>query len=157
MTLSPVTGRRRDYTTISVDIGVTDVTKNSRLFTVTSTTCSMLLLAVFFPSIDIQQSTSPAHPVSVPIRHASDKSSVVTSFETGICIHRKYNKIPGTCAVYTHACGGWAVFLEYGCGAPGIFKSPAFTYDHGLLSASHYFSFLGKRSGRMPPAERSAL
>ena len=91
-TFSPVTGRRLDYTSFSVDIGVTDMTKNSRLFTVTSTTCSTLLLAVFFPPIDIQQ----AHPVSVPIRHASDKSSVVTRFETGVCMHRKYTKIPGT-------------------------------------------------------------
>ena len=48
LTLSPVTGRRLDYTStnFSVDIGVTDVTKNSRLFTVTSTTCSTLVLAV---------------------------------------------------------------------------------------------------------------
>ena len=35
MTLSPVTGRRPDYTIFSVDIGVTDVTKNSRLFAIT--------------------------------------------------------------------------------------------------------------------------
>ena len=55
LTLSPVTGRRLDYITFSVDIGVTDVTKNSGLFTVTSTTCSTLLRAVFFPPIDIQQ------------------------------------------------------------------------------------------------------
>ena len=101
-------------------------------------------------------STSPAHPVSVPIRHASDKSSVVTSFETGVCIHCKYNKIPGAYAVYTHACRVWVVFLEYGCGALGIFKPPAF--NHAPLSASRYFSSLSKRSGRrMPPAERSAL
>ena len=37
LTLSPVTGRRPDYTIFSVDIAVTDVTKNSRLFAVTST------------------------------------------------------------------------------------------------------------------------
>ena len=29
-------------------------------------------------------STNPAHPVSVPIRHPSDKSSAITSFETDI-------------------------------------------------------------------------
>ena len=56
----------------------------------------------------------------------------------------------------------WVVFLEHGGGALGIFKSPVCTFNtikHGLLfSASHYFSFLSKRSGRrMPPAERSAL
>ena len=43
LTRSPVTGRRPDYTIFSVDIGVTEVTKNSRLFAVTSTTCSTLL------------------------------------------------------------------------------------------------------------------
>ena len=32
----------------------------------------------------------------MPIRHPSHKSSVDTSFETDILIHRKYNKIPGT-------------------------------------------------------------
>ena len=31
LTLSPVTGRRPDYTILSVDIGVTDVTKNVSL------------------------------------------------------------------------------------------------------------------------------
>ena len=32
------------------------------------------------------------------------------------------------------------------------------TINHGTLSASYYFSFLTKRSGRrMPPTERSAL
>ena len=71
MTLSPVTGRRPDYTVFSVDIGVTDVTRNRRLFAVTSTTCSTLLkelvvvTAVFSPPIDIKHYSSPAHPVSV--------------------------------------------------------------------------------------------
>ena len=73
LTRSPVTGRRPDYTIFCVDIGVTDVTKNSRLFAVTSTTCSTLLkelvhslIAVFSPPIDIKQALhSPAHPVSV--------------------------------------------------------------------------------------------
>ena len=55
----------------------------------------------------------------------------------------------------------WVVFLEHGGGALGIFKSPVCTYNQAWtfsLSASHYFSFLSKRSGRrMPPAERSAL
>ena len=46
LTLSPVTGRRLDYTISSLDIGVTDVTKNSRLSAVTAITCSTLLLAV---------------------------------------------------------------------------------------------------------------
>ena len=46
-----VTGRRLDYTIFSVDIDVTDVTKNSRLFDVASTTWSTLLLAVCLKSI----------------------------------------------------------------------------------------------------------
>ena len=90
-----MTGRRLDYPTFRVDIGVTDLTRNSRLFTVTSTTRMFHAAACcVFSTHRHPASTSPAHPVSVPIRHASDKSSVVTSFETGICIHRKYNKIP---------------------------------------------------------------
>ena len=58
LSLSPVTGGRLDDTIFSVDTGVTDVTH--RLFAVTSSTCSTLLLAVrvlkklFFPPIDIQ-------------------------------------------------------------------------------------------------------
>ena len=83
MTLIPVTGRRPNYTIFSVDIGVTDVTKNSRLFAVTSTTCSTLLklvTAVFVCSTYRHPASTinngPAHPVSVPIRRPSDKSSV---------------------------------------------------------------------------------
>ena len=65
-----MTGRRPDYTILSVGIGVTDVTKNSRLFAVTPATCSTLLKslvgAVFSPPIDMKQALhSPAHPVSV--------------------------------------------------------------------------------------------
>ena len=79
LTLSPVTGHRPDYTSFSVDIGVADVTKNSRLFAVNSTTCSTLLkqlVAVFSPPIDIQQAlVQHTQSVSVPIRHPSDNSS----------------------------------------------------------------------------------
>ena len=42
VTLSPVTGCRPNYTIFSENIGVTDVKQNSRLFAVTSTTCSTL-------------------------------------------------------------------------------------------------------------------
>ena len=80
MTLSPVTGRRPDYTIFSVDIGVTDVTKNSRLFAITSTACSTLLKELrsccvfsthrYQASMLIVQHTQS---VSVPIRHPSDK------------------------------------------------------------------------------------
>ena len=70
-------------------------------------------------------STSPAHPVSVPIRRASDKSSVVTSFETGICIHRKIQE--NTRCIQTRyplimRVASGLVFLEYGRGALGIFQ-----------------------------------
>ena len=55
----------------------------------------------------------------------------------------------------------WDVFLEHGGGALGTFKSPNCTYNQAWTfssSTSHYFCFLGKRSGRrMPPAERSAF
>ena len=78
VTLIPVTGRRPDYTIFSVDIGVTDVTENSRrFFAVTSTTCSTLVTAVFAPPIDIQQAlVQHTQSVSVPIRRPSDRSSV---------------------------------------------------------------------------------
>ena len=42
LTLSPLTGRRLDHISFRVDIGVIIVTKNNRLFTVTSTTCCLL-------------------------------------------------------------------------------------------------------------------
>ena len=75
LTLSPVSGRRPDNTIFSVDIGVTDVTKNNRLFAVTSTTCSTLLQqlgALFSPPIDIQQAlVQHTQLVSVPMRHAT--------------------------------------------------------------------------------------
>ena len=99
--------------------------------------------------------------MSLPIRHPGDKSSAVTSFETDIYLHRKCNKMPGTYAVYSCVWRLGVVFLEHGGGALGIFKSPVCTYNQAWtfsLSASHYFSFLSKRSGRrMPRAERSAL
>ena len=79
-------------------------------------------------------------------------------------MHRKY-KIPGTHSIIrgilVRLASVWVVFLEHGGGALGIFKSPVCTYNQAWtfsLSASHYFSFLSKPSGRrMPPAERSAL
>ena len=73
-----MTGHRPDYTIFSVDIGVTDVTENSRrFFAVTSTTCSTLVTAVFAPPIDIQQAlVQHTQSVSVPIRRPSDRSSV---------------------------------------------------------------------------------
>ena len=128
---------------------MTDVTKNSRLFAVTSTTWSTLLLAVclklFFPSIDIQQALvlivqHTQRPCRLVILR-SDKSSVVTSFETDVYIRRKYTRYEvHTCAVYSCV---WhqGVFLEHGGEALGIFKSPVL---HFVRFRSHYFSFLSE-------------
>ena len=91
LTLSPVTGRRLDYSIFMLeyrsDCGVTET---SRLFKVCchfnhmfhATACCVFKTA-FHPS-----TSTPAHPASVPIRHPRDKSSVVTSFDT--------DKMPGT-------------------------------------------------------------
>ena len=109
---------------------MTDATKNSRLFAVSSTTCSALPLflcvfKLFFPPIDIQHS----HRVSVPTRYSREKNSVVTSFETDLYMH-----IAGTTR-YTryeleqrYTCGVRVVVLEHGGGALGVFKSPVCTH-----------------------------
>ena len=76
-----MTGRRPDYTIFSVDIGVTDVTKNSRLFAAISATCSALLkelVAVFSPPIHIKQAlVQHTQSVSAPIRHPVDEERSV--------------------------------------------------------------------------------
>ena len=103
-------------------------------------------------------STNPAHPVSVPIRLPSDKSSAVTSLESHIYIanatrfqvHTRYTHMRMASGLFS-----WSM-------AAGLlaFSSRQFALaiNHEPLSASHYFSFLSKRSGRrMPPAERSAF
>ena len=117
---------------------------------------------MFFPPIDIQQALiQHTQSVSVPVHHSNDRSSAVIRFETDIYLHRKCNKIPGTYAIYSCVWRLWVIFLEHGGGALDIFTSPVCTYNQAWtfsLSASHYFYFLSKRSGRrMPPAERSAL
>ena len=130
LTLSPVTGRRLDYTTFGTDIGVTDVTKNSRLLAVTSTTCSTLLLpgcCVCFDCFSTHR--HPAHPVSVPIRHPRDNSSVVTSFERDIYNVASTTRCEANRRCTHHACAVRVVFLERGGGALGIVKSPVCTYN----------------------------
>ena len=67
LTLSPVTCCRPDFTIFRVGIGVSDVTKNSRLYAVTSTTCSQTSCCVF-STHGHPASTSPAHLVSVCAR-----------------------------------------------------------------------------------------
>ena len=115
-----------------------------------------------FPTHRHPASTSPAHPVSVPIRHPSDQSSAVTSFEADIYI---YIANATRCQVhtrYTHACGVRVAFLKHGGGALGRFDVASLhlqsIMDLRPLHVISLFSFLSKRSGRsMPPAERSAL
>ena len=70
-------GRRPGYVIFSVDVGVADVTKNSRLFAVTSTTCSTFLKELVVSLLCfLHPSTSSKHytqSVSVPIGHPSGK------------------------------------------------------------------------------------
>ena len=141
-----------------MDIGVTDVTKNSRLFTVASTTCSMLLklVAVFSPPIDIRHALGQhTQSVSVPIRHPSDTSSVYSqaSRQTYIYIANTQQDTRYIRAILLRV-------ASVGC-FPGAWRWGSWHFQvikHGPLSASHYFSFLSKRSGRrMSPRERIAL
>ena len=173
LTLSPVTGRRLYYTIFSVDIGVTPKTAVSLChFNQMFHAGDCCVFKTVFSTHRHPASTvnSPAHPVSVPIRHPGDKSSAVTSLETDTY----YIYIPGIQVFianatryqvhtrYTHACGVWVVFLEHGGGALGIFKPPVCTCNQSWTFVRFTLfidvSFPSKRSGRlMPPAERSAL
>ena len=120
LTLSPVTGRRPDYTIFSVNIRVTDVTKNSLLFAVSSATCSTLLkepVPVFSPPIDMKQAhltVQHTQSVSVPIRHPRDNErSIVTSFETDMYIYianTRYQVHTYAVYSYVHACGVCGLF-----------------------------------------------
>ena len=87
-----MTGRRLDYTIFSVDIGVTDgrdlkqaslCSHFNHMFHAAGACC---VFRTVFSTHRHPASTNPAHPVSVPIRHPSDNSSVVTSFEKDIYI-----------------------------------------------------------------------
>ena len=87
LTLSPVTGRRLYYTIFSVDIGVTPKTAVSLChFNQMFHAGDCCVFKTVFSTHRHPASTvnSPAHPVSVPIRHPGDKSSAITSFETDI-------------------------------------------------------------------------
>ena len=96
--------------------------------------------------------------MSVSIRHPSDKSSAVTSFETDMFTSQMQQETRYIRGILMRVASGlfcWSM-------AAGLlaFSSRQFalTINHEPLSASHYFSFLSKGSGwRMPPAERSAL
>ena len=123
-------------------------------------------VAVFSPPIDIKQAlVIPPHPVSVPIRHPSHRKLciVLTSFETDIYIHGKYKITPGTYIRGILIMLGASLVFFPGAWWRGSwhFQVASLHLQSSMdlsLSASHYFSFLSKRSGRrMPPAERSAL
>ena len=102
---------------------------------------------------------------SVPIRHPNDKSSVKSQVSRqDTYIHRtcKYSKIPGT-----YVRDLLMRVASVGC-FPGARRRGSWHFQVASLhlrssmdlssSASHYFTFLSKRSGRrMPPAERIAL
>ena len=108
---------------------------------------TLTLVAVFSPPIDIKHYiVQHTQSVSVPIRHPSDKESIFTSFETDIYIHRKYNKIPGTHAVYSCVWRLWVVFLEHGGGALGIFKSPVCTYNQAWTFLFPLYIFLPEQA-----------
>ena len=115
--------------------------------------------AVFAPPIDTQQAPlQHTQSVSVPIRYPSDQSSA-PSFETDIYIHihRKFNKIQGTYAVYSCVWRLWVAFLQLDGGALGIFKSPVCTsYNHGLFFFRFTLFFLPEQAQRTANAARGA-
>ena len=107
------------------------VTKNSRLFLCCHFNHMFHAAAccVLFPPIGIQLTQCPCRFVILRV----DKSSAVTSFETDIRVHRKYNKVPGTYAAYSWL---WrpGCFLERGGGVLRIFKSPVCTHNQSWTS-----------------------
>ena len=168
MTLSPVAGRRPNYTIFSVDIGVNGVTLNSCLFAVTSATCSTLLkqllivTTVFAPPIDMQQA------LATPSQCADSSSCRQKLCTRSHKLRDIY--IPGKSHIQQdtrYIRGILMRVASVGC-FPGAWRLGSWHFQVAslhlqsstdfLFSASDYYSFLGKRSGRrMPPAERSAL
>ena len=132
-----MTGRRLDYVIFSVDIGATDGTKTAVSFLSLQPHVPRCCLGcLLHPPIDIQQALIPAHPVSVPIRHASDKSSAVTEASrqayslhimstSQIQQNTRYIRGIYSC-VWRRSCFPGVVC---GYGALGIFKSPVGTYN----------------------------
>ena len=151
LTLSPVTGRRLYYTIFSVDIGVTPKTAVSLChFNQMFHAGDCCVFKTVFSTHRHPASTvnSPAHPVSVPIRHPGDKSSAVTSLETDtyyiyIYLVYKYSSqmqqdtryIRGILMRVASGLFSWSM-------AAGLlaFSSRQFALaiNHGPLSASHY-------------------
>ena len=134
------------------------MTRNSRPFAVTSTTCSTLLnelvvvtAAVFSPPIDTKQALHSSTP-SQCVRDDSSSSRLKkessgysqASRQTYIGITNTRYQVY-TFAVYSmrDACGElWVVFLEHGGVALGILKLPVCTNNQAWifsLSVSHHF------------------
>ena len=124
--------------TLLWNVGVTDVTKNCRLFAVASTTCSTLLLLAVCVETDFSTHHHPAHPVPVPIRHPRDSSSVAPNFETDIYTSQVQQPdtryIRGILMYVASGLFSWSM-------AAGLvaFSSRQFapTINHGPPSASH--------------------
>ena len=142
LTLIPGTGRRLDYYSIySLDIGVTDVAKNSRIFAVTSTTCSTLLLAIclklFFQPIDIQHTQCPYRFIILETKALQSQASRQTHASQvqqdtihirGILMHVASGLFPGVLRR-----GSWH-FQAASLHLCNIY------INHGPLSASHNIS-----------------
>ena len=111
-----------------------------------------------FPSTGYSAQRHPAHPVSVPIRHARERQRLCRHKLRDRFMHRNdYNQIPHTYGVLMHVVSG--CFLGHG-GALGIFKSSVCTCIQ-LWAPVRFTLFViflfPERAQRMPPAERSAL
>ena len=140
---------------------MTDVTKNSRLFAGTSTTCSTLLLAVCvcleqrFTPIDIQHIQCLCRFVILETR-----SSIVTSFETGIYtsqLQQGTRYIRASSRMWRLGCFPEA-WRRRSCHFQVASSHLQSMMNPCPLHTIFIFSFLSKRSKRrMPPAERSAL
>ena len=111
-----MTGRRIDYTIFSLDIGDgRDQEKLSlcchfnHVRTCSPRCCLPCVQNCFFHPSTSSTIDSPAHRVSARIRQPGDKSSVVTSFETDLCVHRKYNKMSGAYigGILLRVASGW--------------------------------------------------
>ena len=164
MTLSPITGRRPNYAIFCADIGVSDVTYNSRLFAVTSTTYSTQLLLCLL--IDIQQSlVQHTQSVSVPIRHPSDKSSAWSqaSRQTDIYMYNANTTCQLRTTRYTHdmrvasVCGlfSWSMAAGFVSFSSRQFALTQYI-KHGLFFFRFTVFFLPEQAQRGAYAARGA-
>ena len=112
---------------------------------------SALLLAVcvfklFVPPVD----RHPAHPLSAPVRHPKEKTSVVTRFETDIYASQVQQFTGYVRGVLTHVVAGvfsWSMTAGLVAFSSRQF-APTINQSWGPLSASHHISIF--------PSEASA-